>query len=103
MTTEPVLEIGGTASGTAGATAKITFTPPANYPGDFPRRMVAIASTGASSLYLKAVQKGAAAPTVSSSDFHWAVPSGSTLHLRVGGSVDLYLFGTTTYSAVEMA
>lgn len=89
-------------TGTAGATAKIDFTGATGYNPTAERQAVLVASCGASPLYIKLVNAGASAPTVTSGNYHYYVPANSTLTIRCWRSVDLYVFGTTAFTAKEI-
>jgi len=99
---EPIRNIGAKLTGTAGATAKLNFAGVSGY-SDFKRSGVSICSCGASPIYVKAVAKDAAAPTVSSTNAEWVIAAGGTLNLEVARSIDLYINGTSEYAATEWA
>jgi hypothetical protein len=93
-------KVGGEASGTAGATAKLEFSG-----GDaaFAREGgFLITSCGAADLYLKLVARGAAAPTLTALNYLIRIPSGETVHVNAGRALDAYIFGTTEYFAQEL-
>lgn len=87
---------------TAGATAKIDFTGAANYNPTAERQGLLVASCGAAPAYIKLVNKGDAAPTVTATDFDYYVPALSTATIKAWRSVDVYIFGTVTYNAKEI-
>lgn len=61
---------------------------------------IAACSTG--TIYVKFVKKGAAAPTITSSNWHWAIPPGSTDFLPFDTSSDMYYICTTVFNVLEV-
>ena len=94
--------VGAELTGTAGATAKLDFSSGTNYAANFRRQAVLVASCGASPVYAKIVGRGGSAPTVTSSNWHIQIPAGQTVLIRATREVDVYLLGTTAYTAQEI-
>lgn len=95
--------VGSEATGTAGATAKLDFTGATGYTADFRRQAVLVASCGASSIYAKVVGRGSGVtPTITSSNWHIQIPAGQSVLIRATREVDLYLNGSTAYTAQEL-
>lgn len=100
MVIERFEKMGAEVTGTAGATGIIDF---AAVVTDFPsRKGIRIANTGAAPLYAKLVTYGVSAPTVSATNFHDKILPGETRTLKCGRSLSLYIFGTDTYTIVEI-
>jgi len=93
---------GAEVTGTAGATAKLDFSGGANYGVNFKRQAVLIASCGASPIYAKVVGRNGSAPTVTSSNWHVQILAGQTVLLRATREIDVYLNGSTAYTAQEL-
>jgi hypothetical protein len=102
--------VGAECVGTAGATAKIDFTgangaqTTSNYAANTQRQGVMIAGCGASPLYVKVVGRTSGiTPTITASNYHIQVPAGQTVMIRATREVDVWVYGSTAFTAVEVA
>jgi len=55
----------------------------------------------AAAVYVKAVNKGASAPTLSATDFHWPIPANTSWDKKLGDQLDIYVYSTGNYSLQE--
>jgi hypothetical protein len=98
-----IRNVGAEVTGTAGATAKLDFTVGTNYAANFLRQAVLVASCGASPVYAKVVGRSSGiTPTITSTNWHVQIPAGQTVLIRATREVDVYLNGSTAYTAQEL-
>ena len=97
-----IRNVGSEVTGTAGGTAKLDFSVASGYTADFRRQAVLIASCGASPIYAKVAGRSGSAPTITSSNWHVQIPAGKSVLIRAAREVDVYLNGSSAYTAQEL-
>jgi hypothetical protein len=97
-----IRNVGAEITGAAGATAKLDFTAASAYNPDFRRQAILLASCGTAPIYVKLVGRSGTAPTITSSNWHIQVPAGQSVVTQATREVDVYVNGSTAYTAVEL-
>lgn len=97
-----IRNVGAELVSTAGATSKLDFTAGTNYASDFRRQAVLFANSGTAPVYVKVGGRNSGTSTVTSSNYHLQVPAGQSVTLRATREVDLYVNGSSSFTAVEL-
>jgi hypothetical protein len=97
-----IRNVGAELVATAGATSKLDFSTGTNYASDFRRQAVLVANSGTAAIYVKVGGRNNGSPTVTSTNYHLQVPVGQSVTLRATREVDLYVNGSSAFTAVEL-